>query len=91
MAVESKTEIVNYSVSAETGHIMLHLRSHSKDGNHEWYGPVAGYGCDPKMLQLRFGGSLDAFEAWAVKEHQPFVGAHPGLAEEVQKRKGKVL
>lgn len=91
MAIETKIVVHDYSVHPETGHIRLSLRTESVDGNHKWYGPIAGYGTDPKMLQTRFHGSIDEFEQWAKTEHAPFIGAHPGLQEELSKRKGRAL
>lgn len=91
MPVETRVLIKDYSVHPQTGHIRLALQTHSKDGSHEWYGPVVDYGTDPKMLEIRFHGSVEEFEAWAKMEHAPYIGAHPGLQEKLSKRKGMAI
>ena len=80
-----------YSIDAQTGRIELHLKTKSSEDNVTWEGPIKQYTCDPQTLRDRFNGDLDTFIQWAAREHRSIVGVKPGLAEELEKRKGAVI
>lgn len=91
MPAQTKVVIHDYKVDPMTGRIEVHLRCRTVDGNHSWDGPIKQYSVDPQTLRDRFNGSIDDFEAWAAREHRSIVGAPPGLADNLQARKGKEL
>lgn len=87
----SSVVIHDYKADAHTGRIELHLKVRNTEGSATWDGPVKQYSCDAQTLRDRFNGNLDEFEAWASREHRHNVGVKPGLHEELQARKGKVI
>lgn len=88
---ETAVIIHDYKADAVTGRIELHLKCKHTDGASEWHGPVKQYSVDPQTLRDRFNGNIEEFEAWACREHQSIVGVRPGLHEELQSRKGKII
>lgn len=87
----SSVVIHDYKVDPNTGRIELHLKCRNTEGTATWDGPVKQYSCDPQTLQDRFNGDITQFEAWAANQHKAIVGVKPGLQEELQSRKGKVI
>ena len=88
---ETTVIIHDYRVDGNTGRIEVHLKCRTVDGKASWDGPVKQYSVDPQALRDRFNGSVGEFEQWAMNEHASIVGAPPGLAEQLAKRKGTIL
>lgn len=87
----SEIVVLSISVDQRTGHITMSVRTRTKNGNAEWYGPTRNYGADAATFRGRFSGDMKQFTAWVASEHKMYVGAHAELTESLMKLQGQVI
>lgn len=89
---EMQIEVVGYSANAMTGHLEIHVRSHTAvEANQHKIGPMKTYGIDPDSLQNLYGGDVNRWLDHVKQEHQRFCGIDERAVEVVHNLKGKFL